>query len=460
MGKRAFSTCVLAALIVASFMAGSSISAAGPTDAPKKWTVGLYWATDNDLDPETQWYPDAMNFPSDFFPDLWENSLTNRAEVGLAVFMDELDGARTIVMEEDGWVETQTLGNVNSSDPEVLQDFVEYFMTEDSLDAEHYILIIMDHGLGYLGIVRDEGEPVTWMMSMDGLRGALLDAAAETGKKLDIVDLDACCMSTVEVAYELIGTADYMIASQMTVAMDGQNYVGLLEGLSEDPDMTPLELARNIVDYYEDWYSAPWPFCNQWWGYDSRDLQEYPTIYPYMQDFATLSVIDLSLISVLGDMFAAFSEAVLPKDESLLAPLEKATRDNFMFKWENNMCVGFNADVIGMFGDLAELVRATHPELAVRCDDIVRATDDAIVKNWASWRFWGLPNGLCVFTPMSPGIYYTNWDTTMNRVYDGIGLDFVAHTNWDEVLLEYFITNHPCATPLGPWPGAMLGSSE
>jgi len=30
------------------------------------------------------------------------------------------------------------------------------------------------------------------------------------------------------------------------------------------------------------------------------------------------------------------------------------------------------------------------------------------------------------------------WDTTWYRVYNELGLDFVADTGWDEVLLSYF----------------------
>lgn len=401
-------------------------------DTMKDWTVGLYWDVDNDLDASYEWYSGSQGdgggayFTNDWYPDLWEASLTNREDVGLAVFWDGLEGARTVVLDETGWVETQSLGKVNSSDPRVLQDFIEYFMTDESLLADHYILIIMDHGLGYLGIIVDESEPVRCWMSINDLRGALLGAAEEVGRKLDIVDLDACSMATVEVAYELRDTATYMVASELTAAMDGINYQGLLQGLSEKPDKTPLELACQIVDDYEDWYSSP--------------LGTYPTIYPYMQDFAALSVIDLSKIWGVGEAFAAFSDAVLPKDGSLVTSLNIAAQRNFAFKWENNMCVGFNADVIGMFTELATLIRDTHLDVALLCDEIVRSSNDAIEKNWASWRFQGTPSGMSVFTPPNVGIYYVNWDT-WNREYDQLDLDFVDDTRWDEVLLEYFCTS-------------------
>jgi hypothetical protein len=95
---------------------------------------------------------------------------------------------------------------------------------------------------------------------------------------------------------------------------------------------------------------------------------------------------------------------------------------------------------MGMFAELATAVRDTHPEVAALCDDIVDAAQDAIVKNWASWRFHGTPTGISIFTPPGVGIYNVYWDG-LCRVYDQLGLDFVDDTCWDEVLKSYYLAN-------------------
>jgi len=393
----------------------SDASKAVTTDM-RSWTVAVYWDADNNLESIT----DAM-------VGLWLDSLTDRTDVAMSIYIDRLYGpANVSTVTEDGWTEALALGEVNSSDPDTLSSFIEFTVTEPTLAAENYILILQDHGLGYLGTLCDESEPVKAWMSIDGIRSAMLDAADSTGEKVDIVALDACCMSTVEVAYELRDTASYLVSSELTVPFDGLNYLALLSGLSEDPGISPTDLACKMVDDYGDWYSAP--------------LGTYPTLYPYMQDFGTLSAVDLTKMSALGDAIAAFTEAILPKDGSLVTPLNIATNHNFVFKWENNMCVGFNADLMGMFAELATTVRDTHPEVAALCDDIVDAAQDAIVKNWASWRFHGTPTGISIFTPPGVGIYDVYWDG-LCRVYDQLGLDFVDDTRWDEVLKSYYLAN-------------------
>lgn len=385
-------------------------------DGPlRAWTIGMYWGGDNNLDGDTE-----------TFIDLWMEYL-DTDQVALGVFIDRLELPTNVsTLTEDGWTERYTPGEVNSSDPQVLADFIEFLMTDPMLDAENYMLVVQDHGLGYLGIVADDSEPngKAWM-SIDGLGRALDMAYEATGEKLDIIDLDACSMATVEVAYELRGKASYLVASQLAVPFDGLNYMALLQGLSVDPTISPLDLARKMVDDYGEWYSAP--------------LGTYPTLYPYMQDFATLSAIDLSKIEAVGDAFGALVDALLPKVKDFANPLNTAAQHYFVAMWENNMGCGFTADVRGMFGEVATLIRDAHPTVAALCDDVVSSASEAIVKEWASWRFRDRPSGMSVFTPSSIGIYNVNWDA-LDRVYGEIGLDFAEDSGWDEVLLTYFCT--------------------
>ena len=308
------------------------------TDAPlRQWTIAMYWAGDNDLDGLT-----------DTFIQMWREHTTNTDDIALSVFIDRLDAPANIsTFTEEGWVERVALGEVNSSSPDTLQSFIEYSMTEPTLEAENYMLILQDHGLGYLGICSDVGLPDSdiekaWM-SIDGLGKAVRGAIGSTGEGLDILTLDACTMSVVEVAYELRDTASYLVASELAVPFDGMNYRALLDGLSEDPYIEPVDLARKMVADYAEWYSAP--------------LGTYPTLYPYLQDFATLSVIDLALIGDGGDAFAALSAELLPKDPTLGKIMKDASMDAFVTTWCNNMGCGFYSDIVTMFGAVAEEVR-------------------------------------------------------------------------------------------------------
>ena len=387
--------------------------------APRKWTIAMYWASDNNLDEYT-----------DYFVSLWMQHLTNTEDVALCVFMDRLElPANISTLTEDGWVEVVNLGEVNSSSPETLSSFIEYALTEPSLASDNFMLMIQDHGNGYLGLCSDEGLPDSdlpgaWM-SIDDLGKGIWAGQEAADRTIDIIALDACTMGTVEIAYELRGAASYLVVSELGVPFDGMNYMALLSGLSEDPDIEPLDLACKLVDDYEAWYSAP--------------LGTYPTLYPYMQDFGSLSVIDLNALDMLVSAFASFTDAVTPKDNSLGKYLKTAAMQADPSIWLNNMGVWFYPDIRTMFTGLAETTRDSYPAVADACDAIVEAADLAILHDWASWRMKGVPTGLSVFVCPSVGVFEVHWDS-FGRAYDSVGLDFVTDSGWDTVLKSYFFT--------------------
>ena len=398
---------------------GDETASTSEDDGVRDWTIAMFWASDNNLDEYT-----------DYFVNLWKESLTNTEDVGLCVFLDRADADSNIsILTEDGWVETMNLGEANSSSPETLAMFVDYALTEPSLASENFMLMVQDHGNGYLGLCCDEGLPDTealeaWM-SIDGLGPGIRDALESSGGEIDIVALDACTLGTVEIAYELRGVAPYLVASELGVPFDGMNYAALLTGLSEDSSIEPLDLACKLVDDYEDWYSAP--------------LGTYPTLYPYMQDFSSLSVIDLDAISDMAGAFSTFRDAVIPKDNSLGYILKTAAMQSDPSIWLNNMGVWTYPDIITMFTLLSETTAEEYPEVASACEGLVAAADAAIIHDWASWRMKGVPTGLSVFVCPSIGAFEVNWDL-FDRDYDKVGLDFVEDSGWDEVLKEYFYT--------------------
>lgn len=406
--------------------ADSVLHSSAEDASQRSWTIAMYWASDNNLDEYT-----------DYFVQLWIDHLKNREDVALCVFIDRLGlPANVSTLTQDGWQEVFSYEEVNSSSPDTLASFIEYALTEPALASDNFMLMIQDHGNGYLGLCSDEGLPDSELakvwMSIDDLGVGVRSALASTGKDIDIISLDACTLGTVEIAYELRGTASYLVASELGVPFDGQNYIALLEGFSDDPDIAPLDLACKLVDDYEAWYSAP--------------LHTLPTLYPYMQDFASLSVIDLNAMDALADAFESFRGAVLPKDDSLGKYMKTASKYADVSLWMNNMGTWFYPDILVMFSYLADSVRETHPDVASACDAVIEAADAAILYDWASWRMRDKVTGLSVFVCPSIGLFQVYWDS-FGRAYDSVGLDFVEDTGWDLVLKEYFYTEKQYGDP-------------
>jgi hypothetical protein len=216
--------------------------------APKKWTIMYYNAADNNLLHHLE-----KNFDDMEQVGSTENmhlvTLFDRGEYDCKVHYitpdNEIDKINSPVIDY--------LGDTNTADPQVLADFISYSM--EKFPAEHYALIISDHGGGWQGVVVDETSDDK--MTAPQVREALSMAREKTGNKLDVIALDACFMSSAEFAYEIKDEADYMVGSQdieinggwnMTDIVSGSNDADLETGSKNGISLTPEEFAEKIVD--------------------------------------------------------------------------------------------------------------------------------------------------------------------------------------------------------------------
>ena len=114
---------------------------------------------------------------------------------------------------------------MNMGDPAALTWLLSFGM--EQYPAEKYALILWDHGGGPLeGICWDELFSMDHM-TLEEVTEAI--AAAKYPQRLSWIGLDACLMSSVEVASALAPYAEYMIASQETEPDSGWNYTFIRE---------------------------------------------------------------------------------------------------------------------------------------------------------------------------------------------------------------------------------------
>jgi hypothetical protein len=79
------------------------------------------------------------------------------------------------------------------------------------------------------------------------LRRALSEAQAVTGRRLDLIGMDACLMAMIEGARELAPYADYFVASQEVEPMAGWPYTAIVTALDKQRGLPPADLATTIV---------------------------------------------------------------------------------------------------------------------------------------------------------------------------------------------------------------------
>lgn len=234
--------------------------------------------------------------------------------VNVAVFVKRLDrkAAERIIVRKAGEGETsEELDEADSGNPQTLLDFIRW--AAKAAPAERYALVVWNHGGGWrvtdldqiYAAVRSRGasgvttrelgvrsgqqigralfstsvETVLELpnagsreiASDDGtghsldtieLRNVLEKAVEELGRPLDLLGMDACLMSTLEVAFEAQEYAGVVVGSEELEPGDGWPYERILSDLAAEPEMDGSELGRRIVKHYVDSYANrkdQWP---------------------------------------------------------------------------------------------------------------------------------------------------------------------------------------------------------
>jgi len=209
----------------------------------------------------------------------------------------------------------QTLGETNMGDPRVLGDFVTWGIS--NYPAAHYLVVLWNHGAGwddaniYQGdVFSGAAPPVSRKKQPIATRGAAVgrvvpQAQARAGirrtrralfsttvaaaikergiayddqaqdfldnielkkvlanirkklkRNIDILGMDACLMSMVEVAYQMRDAVDFSVGSEESEPCEGWPYDRILKALAANPAMTPELLSKTIVRQYLASYRA------------------------------------------------------------------------------------------------------------------------------------------------------------------------------------------------------------
>ncbi|MCK4257501.1 MAG: hypothetical protein KAX49_00890 [Halanaerobiales bacterium] len=141
---------------------------------------------------------------------------------------------------------------------------------------------------------------------------ALTTARNSTVEKIDIINMDACLMQMIEVAYEWKNEVDYLVGSEQTVPGDGNDYTSLLEALNDDPYMSKVDLVNTLVDTFNDYYSI--------YGYDDETYSalnlgdSFNTLISAFTTFATA----LNNTPSMQEVYNARNDSVYFEDISVI----------------------------------------------------------------------------------------------------------------------------------------------
>ena len=157
--------------------------------------------------------------------------------------------------------------NADISRADSLTNFINW--AAQTCPARKYILILSDHGDGYLPheelpaadatatrqtrvVIKDDGHNKKAFTAK-----TLSQALSQTSVRLSAVYCDACLMNSVEYHFELAPVTDYLVLSTFLVPSAGGNYTELVEALSANPDNLEQALKRFAKFSVSAWNNDP-----------------------------------------------------------------------------------------------------------------------------------------------------------------------------------------------------------
>jgi cysteine peptidase C11 family protein len=147
-------------------------------------------------------------------------------------------------------------GETDTADPKTLFDFISW--CTHNYKANRYMLVLAGHSAGVEeGYLLKDENPVH-SMSLSGLMQVLSEAKQKLVQKLDILGMDACLMSMIEICHELstLGDfVDYYVSCQSMTPNPGWPYAQIVDDLMRDRGkLEAKELAGIIVNKYVNSY--------------------------------------------------------------------------------------------------------------------------------------------------------------------------------------------------------------
>jgi hypothetical protein len=214
-------------------------------DGPR-WTVFVYMAADNDLEPF------AIADLKEMAAVSGSSQLRFVAQLDRSAgYSDEalsgagdFHGAKRLLVESGGFKPVGDLGAVNMAAPSTLADFLKWGI--QNYPADKYALVVWDHGGAWTGIGIDDssgGDILTLLELRKGLQDGL------AGQKLQLIGFDACLMGTLEVAQAAAPYADYLLASEALEPGTGWPYQAF-QLIRNDASKGPEELGKAIADAF------------------------------------------------------------------------------------------------------------------------------------------------------------------------------------------------------------------
>lgn len=369
-------------------------------------------------------------------------------EVNVLVQFDNAGnhGTRRFLVQKSGDDVVQSLGETDSGDPNVLLEFVSW--VKAGYPADRYALILWNHGGGWepsaidqiaqevgaraygdregveraasplrrmffrpsLEAILSLGTPQERAICSDDGSGHSLDTI-ELGKvlvktqqilgqSLDILGMDACLMSNLEVAYQVHPYVRYVVSSEESEPNDGWPYEQVLSRLVADPTLSSADFASHIVNAYVKSYLDM--------GY-TGDI--------------TQAALNLAQMATLNAALDQLADALIGRLPRAASQIWRAQRKSKRF-WHNTL-----ADIGSLVIQIGKSTRVAATRRAA--DEVLAALQPGAGRLVTAEAHHG--SGVAACTGVT--VYLPSALTGISRFY--ADLDFARHRRWAKLLSAY-----------------------
>lgn len=261
-------------------------------------------------------------------------------------------------------MERQELAGMGST--RTLADYIEW--SAETRPADHYALIIYGAGAGSAyGAAHDE-TAYNDCLNVQRIAAAISDADIN----FEIIGFDAGLSASLETAAALSTCAEYIVASQESMASGGWSYRKWLEYIIDNPTCSVLDVAKAACDTYAE-------KCKN----------------EFTSDMATMSVIDTENISALSQSFDGMAG-------EMTAALDSVEDYSYLSSAAAKaMCFGANTEDEGYSNmvDLKSLVTLTDRLTGNTGAQVSESLNECVVYNVCG-KYRAGASGMSVYYPL------------------------------------------------------------
>ncbi len=221
-------------LIIFVFILTTTYSRASESDT-LDWLLIYYMPYDNDL----------SEFSTEIVSSIVKGS-EGCTNVGITIQADLSDtlGHKRYVIT-DGKIDT-TLLSVESSDISVFKDYLNW--VNEKFVFDRCALFFLDHGadLGSMGI---DTYPAMQVYNIVEVSNVIEAFNSSREQQSDLLFLQQCNRSSIEILYEFRDCAEYTLASQLNLGAPNSYYVEMIQMLGKNPNLSSEELGTTIAQF-------------------------------------------------------------------------------------------------------------------------------------------------------------------------------------------------------------------